>query len=47
MPRKRYAWTRKKEKPKGGLNAKGRASYNRAIGNLKAPTPNQKLKNLS
>ena len=32
------AWTRKAGKnPKGGLNAKGRASYNRATGgNLKA-----------
>ena len=34
------AWTRKAGKnPKGGLNAKGRASYNRATGgNLKAPS---------
>ena len=34
------AWQRKEGKnPKGGLNAKGRASYNRATGcNLKAPT---------
>ena len=34
------AWTRKEGKnPKGGLNAKGRASYNRATGgNLKAPS---------
>jgi hypothetical protein len=33
------AWTRKEgQNPKGGLNAKGRASYNRAHGaNLKAP----------
>jgi len=33
------AWTRKEGKsPKGGLNAKGRASYNKATGgNLKAP----------
>ena len=33
------AWTRKEGKnPEGGLNAKGRASYNRAHGgNLKAP----------
>ena len=34
------AWQRKAGKnPKGGLNAKGRASYNRATGGkLKAPT---------
>jgi len=34
------AWQKKEGKnPKGGLNAKGRASYNRATGgNLKAPT---------
>ena len=34
------AWTRKAGKnPKGGLNAKGRASYNRSTGgNLKAPS---------
>jgi hypothetical protein len=33
------AWTRKEGKnPKGGLNAKGRASYNKETGgNLKAP----------
>jgi hypothetical protein len=33
------AWTRKEgQNPKGGLNAKGRASYNAATGgNLKAP----------
>jgi hypothetical protein len=33
------AWTRKEgQNPKGGLNAKGRASYNRETGgNLKAP----------
>lgn len=38
------AWTRKEGKdPKGGLNAKGRASYNRATGgNLKPPAPNPK-----
>ena len=38
------AWTRKEGKnPKGGLNAKGRASYNKATGgNLKAPAPNPK-----
>ena len=35
------AWQRKAGKnPKGGLNAKGRASYNKATGgNLKAPQP--------
>jgi hypothetical protein len=35
------AWTRKAGKdPTGGLNAKGRASYNKATGgNLKAPQP--------
>lgn len=35
------AWTRKEGKnPEGGLNAKGRASYNRETGgNLKAPQP--------
>ena len=34
------AWQRKAGKnPKGGLNAKGRASYNKATGgNLKAPS---------
>ena len=38
------AWQRKEGKnPKGGLNAKGRASYNRATGgNLKPPAPNAK-----
>jgi hypothetical protein len=38
------AWTRKEGKnPKGGLNAKGRASYNKAHGgNLKAQAPNPK-----
>jgi hypothetical protein len=38
--KKSPAWQRKAGKnPKGGLNAKGRASYNRATGgNLKAPT---------
>ena len=48
MPRKKKspAWTRKEGKnPKGGLNAKGRASYNRATGgNLKPPAPNPKTK---
>ena len=35
------AWTRKEGKnPKGGLNAKGRRSYNKATGgNLKPPAP--------
>jgi len=34
------AWTRKEGKnPSGGLNARGRASYNKATGgNLKAPS---------
>lgn len=38
------SWQRKEGKnPKGGLNAKGRASYNKATGgNLKAPAPNAK-----
>ena len=38
---KTEAWTRKEGKnPRGGLNAKGRASYNRAHGaHLKAPQP--------
>lgn len=38
------AWTRKAGKdPKGGLNAKGRASYNAETGgNLKPPAPNPK-----
>lgn len=40
------AWTRKEGKnPKGGLNAKGRASYNKATGgNLKPPAPHPKTK---
>ncbi len=40
------AWQRSEGKdPKGGLNAKGRASYNKATGgNLKAPAPNPKTK---
>jgi hypothetical protein len=39
-------WQRSEGKdPKGGLNAKGRASYNKATGgNLKAPAPNPKTK---
>lgn len=38
------AWTRKEgQNPKGGLNAKGRASYNKATGShLKAPAPHPK-----
>lgn len=38
---KTAAWTRKEGKnPNGGLNAKGRASYNKETGgNLKAPQP--------
>lgn len=38
------AWTRKEGKdPKGGLNAKGRASYNKETGgNLKPPAPKPK-----
>ena len=40
------AWSRKEGKdPKGGLNAKGRASYNKSTGgNLKPPAPNPKTK---
>ena len=40
------AWSRKEGKdPKGGLNAKGRASYNKATGgNLKPPAPKPKTK---
>jgi hypothetical protein len=39
-------WQKKAGKSeKGGLNAKGRASYNKATGgNLKAPAPNPKTK---
>lgn len=38
------AWTRKEGKdPDGGLNAKGRASYNKATGgHLKPPAPHPK-----
>jgi len=38
------AWTKKEGKnPKGGLNAAGRASYNKATGgNLKPPAPHPK-----
>lgn len=41
---KSAAWQRKEGKnPKGGLNAKGRASYNKETGgNLKPPAPNPK-----
>jgi hypothetical protein len=40
------AWQRKEGKSeKGGLNAKGRASYNKATGgNLKPPAPSPKTK---
>jgi len=40
------AWQRKEGKDaEGGLNAKGRASYNKATGgNLKPPAPNPKTK---
>ena len=40
------AWQRKEGKAEnGGLNAKGRASYNKATGgNLKPPAPNPKTK---
>jgi len=40
------AWQRKEGKAaSGGLNAKGRASYNKATGgNLKPPAPNPKTK---
>ena len=41
MMAKTPAWQRKEgQNPKGGLNAKGRASYNKATGgNLKPPQP--------
>lgn len=40
------AWQRKEgQDAEGGLNAKGRASYNKATGgNLKPPAPNPKTK---
>jgi hypothetical protein len=43
---KTSAWQREEGKdPKGGLNAKGRAAYNRETGgNLKPPAPNPKTK---
>ena len=46
MAYKTAAWQRKEGKnPKGGLNAKGRASYNRETGgNLKPPAPRPKTK---
>jgi len=46
MTKKSPAWQRKEGKnPKGGLNAKGRASYNKKTGgNLKAPAPKPKNK---
>lgn len=46
MAYKTAAWQRKEGKnPNGGLNAKGRASYNRETGgNLKPPAPNPKTK---
>ena len=44
MP-KSPAWTRKEGKdPKGGLNAKGRASAKKQGMNLKPPAPNPKTK---
>jgi hypothetical protein len=37
------AWTRKEGKdPKGGLNAKGRASYNKAQGQILSPLSSAK-----
>lgn len=41
---KTAAWQRKEGKdPKGGLNSKGRSSYNKETGgNLKPPAPNPK-----
>ena len=42
---KSAAWTRKEGKdPKGGLNAKGRASAKKQGMNLKPPAPNPKTK---
>lgn len=38
MPKKSVSMTKKDKNPKGGLNARGRAKYNRATGSrLKAP----------
>ena len=40
MPKKAFQFKAEHKNPKGGLNAKGRAAYNRATGsNLKAPQP--------
>jgi hypothetical protein len=45
MMAKSPAWTRKEGKdPKGGLNAKGRASAKRQGMDLKPPAPNPKTK---
>ena len=42
------AWTRKEGKnPKGGLNAKGRASAKKQGMNLKPPAPNPKTKKVA
>ena len=39
------AWQRKEGKnPEGGLNAKGRASYNKSGGNLKPPVSKEQAK---
>lgn len=40
MAKKEFAFRAEHKNPNGGLNAKGRAAYNRATGsNLKAPQP--------
>jgi hypothetical protein len=40
MAKKRFDFKAEHRDPSGGLNAKGRAAYNRATGsNLKAPQP--------
>ena len=40
MPKKKFQFKAEHKNPNGGLNAKGRAAYNRATGsNLKAPQP--------
>lgn len=42
---KEFSLRKEHKNPKGGLNAKGRAAYNRATGsNLKPPAPNPKTK---
>lgn len=42
---KEFSLRKEHKNPKGGLNAKGRAAYNRATGsNLKPPAPNPKNK---